>query len=66
VSGGKFIFSGTGGSDNGTYHVFTSTNLLTPLSSWTPIATNMFNANGTFSVTNGYTPGNRQQFYIIK
>jgi hypothetical protein len=66
ISGGKFIFNGTGGSGSGTYYVLTSTNLLTPLSGWTPIATNMFNANGTFSVTNGYTPGNRQQFYIIK
>ncbi|HTV40669.1 MAG TPA: LamG-like jellyroll fold domain-containing protein [Candidatus Sulfotelmatobacter sp.] len=64
TSGGNFIFSGTGGSDNGTYYVLTSTNLLTPLSQWTPIATNSFNGSGGFSVTNSLS--GPQRFYIIR
>ena len=66
VSGGNFIFSGTGGTNNGTYYVLTATNLLTPLSAWTPIATNMFTGSGGFSVTNSLSPNSPQRFYIIK
>lgn len=64
TSGGNFVFGGTGGPDNGTYYVLTSTNLLTPVSGWTPIATNMFTASGAFSVTNALSGPRR--FYIIK
>jgi hypothetical protein len=66
LSGGNFIFSGTGGSDNGTYYVLTSTNLLTPLPGWTPIATNSYDGSGNFSVTNPLSANNHQRFYIIK
>ena len=65
ASGGNFIFSGTGGPDNGTYYVLTSTNLLTPLSSWTPITTNSFNSSGGFSVTNSLSAG-PHRYFIIK
>ena len=65
ASGGNFIFAGTGGSDNGTYYVLMSTNLLTPIANWTPIATNTFNGVGGFSVTNSLS-GGPQRFYIIK
>jgi hypothetical protein len=66
VAGGNFIFSGTGGSNGGTYYVLTSTNLLTPLPGWTPIATNMYDSSGNFSVTNPLSASNHQRFYIIK
>jgi hypothetical protein len=66
VSGGNLIFSGTGGTDNGTYFVLTTTNLLTPLANWTPVATNQFGPTGAFSVTNAIVPGVPQHFYIIK
>jgi fibronectin-binding autotransporter adhesin len=66
VSGGNLIFSGAGGTNNGTYYVLTTTNLLTPLADWTPVATNMFDATGAFSVTNALIPNLPQHFYIIK
>jgi hypothetical protein len=66
ISNGNFIFSGTGGTNNGTYYVLTSTNLLTPLSGWTSIATNAFTGTGGFSVTNPLSANNHQRFYIIK
>ncbi len=66
VSGGNLIFSGTGGTNNGTYYVLTTTNLLAPLANWVPVATNKFDATGAFSVTNALTPGVPQRFYIIK
>ncbi len=65
LSNGNFIFRGTGGSANGTYYVLTSTNILAPLPAWTPIATNMYDNSGDFSVTNPLSAG-RQRFYIIK
>jgi len=34
------------------YEVLTSTNLTTPLTNWTVLATNAFNADGTFNYTN--------------
>ena len=66
LSGGNFIFTGTGGTSGGTYYVLTSTNLTTPVSQWTPLATNTFNSTGGFSVTNPLSTGGPQRFYIIK
>ena len=61
-SGTKFVFSGTNGFAGDTYYVLASTNL----SSWTPVATNTFGANGVFSVTNSLAPGAPQQFYRLQ
>ena len=66
VSGGNLIFSGTGGTTNGTFYVLTSTNVATPLANWTPLSTNAFDSSGNFSVTNTINPGNPRQFYLLK
>jgi hypothetical protein len=66
VSGGNLIFSGTGGTANGSYVVLVSTNVAAPLTDWIPLATNMFDANGAFSVTNSIFPGTPQQFYCLQ
>jgi len=66
VSGGNLIFSGTNGVGNGNYVVLTSTNVTAPLTGWTALATNIFDANGGFHATNTISPGNPQQFYRIQ
>ncbi len=66
TSGGNLIFSGSGGTADGTYCVLTSTNLTTPIANWTPIATNLYDASGNFSVTNVLQYNNSARFYIIK
>ncbi|HSY43455.1 MAG TPA: hypothetical protein VK811_06055, partial [Candidatus Acidoferrum sp.] len=66
TAGANLIFSGTGGSGNGTYYVLTSTNLTAPIADWTPIATNQADINGNFNATNPISYGNLDQFYIIK
>ena len=66
TAGANLIFSGTGGSGNGTYYVLTSTNLAMPIADWTPIATNQADLNGNFNATNPISYGNLDQFYIIK
>jgi len=66
VSDGNLIFTGTNGVANGSYVVMVSTNLTAPLTDWIPLATNTFDANGAFSVTNAIVPGTPQQFYCIQ
>ena len=66
VAGGNLVFSGTGGTDNGTYRVLTTTNLTVPLANWTPLATNNFDASGNFTFTNPISSALHQQFYVIK
>jgi hypothetical protein len=65
AQGGGTILSGDGGVGNGTYYVLTSTNLLTPLNQWMPIATNQFNSQGEFIFTNSVST-NASQFFILK
>ncbi|HLX71356.1 MAG TPA: cadherin-like domain-containing protein [Verrucomicrobiae bacterium] len=48
------------------YVVLSATNLTTPLSNWTPITTNPFNADGTFDYTNPIVPGTPRQFIDVK
>jgi autotransporter-associated beta strand protein len=65
VSGGNLIFSGTGGTDNGTYYVLTTTNLTNSLPNWTVLSTNSFDGAGDFNVTNAINPATPQRFYDI-
>jgi hypothetical protein len=63
VSGGNLVFSGTGGTPNGTYVVFSTTNLATAV--WVPVATNSFNASGGFSVTNAFSTKTPQMYFRL-
>jgi hypothetical protein len=62
----KITFKGGGGTPNWDYYVLTSTNMLLPLSQWTRILTNQFDASGNFSVTNSIDSGLPQQFYLLQ
>jgi hypothetical protein len=64
-SGGRFVFSGTGGTPGGTYYVVTSTNLATAVTNWTRVLTNQFDGSGNFSVTNNPAT-NAQYFYRLQ
>lgn len=46
---GKLILTGTGGAPNHSYSVLTTTNLLTPLSSWTVSTNGTLDGSGAFS-----------------
>ena len=48
------------------YVVLTSTNLTLPLSSWTAVATNSFNTNGTFDYTNPVVTTSPRLFIDVK
>ena len=66
LSGGALRFSGSGGNQNGTYYVLSSTNLATSPAGWTRILTNTFDASGNFSVTNIINPGIPYRFFILE
>ncbi len=66
IGSAGFVLSGSGGPASTPYYVLTSTNLSSPLSSWTRIATNSFDASGNFSFTNSLTPPVPQRFFQIR
>jgi len=61
----QFIASGSGYS-NGLYLLLASTNLELPPNLWSPIATNMFDGSGNFSVTNLINLNEPQMFYRLQ
>jgi hypothetical protein len=60
------VLAGNGGVSNMAYLVLTSTNLIVPVSNWTVLSTNTFDAAGNFRVTNQINPGAQQQFYLLR
>jgi PKD repeat protein len=52
LSGGQFVLSGTNCPAGAQYRILNTTNLALPVTSWTPVITNIFNSDGTYSYTN--------------
>jgi PKD repeat protein len=68
LSGSNLVINGINGISGVTYYVLTSTNLALPSSQWTPVATNVPNASGNFTitVTNAVNLNVPQCFYILQ
>jgi hypothetical protein len=66
ISGGRLVFSGTGGVGGGTYYLLDATNLATPLTNWMRLLTNQFDAAGNFNFTNPVGPNAPQNFYRLQ
>jgi autotransporter-associated beta strand protein len=69
LSGTNLVIVGTNNNTPNTsfhYAVLTATNIATPLTNWTSIATNGFNPDGTFDYTNPIVPGTPRQFIDVK
>jgi hypothetical protein len=64
--GSTLIFAGTNGPPGNTYYLVATTNLALPLNQWQPTATNIFDSNGSFNVTNPSALNQRQQFFRIR
>ena len=62
------VLQGTGGPTNGGYSYWlrSSTNMTLPLTNWSIVATNAFDAQGNFSNPIPLTPGTPQQFYRVQ
>jgi autotransporter-associated beta strand protein len=63
--GTDLVMRGSNGPALGTYRVLASTNVASPVSTWTPIATNTFDATGNFVFTNSVKPSIPKQFYLL-
>jgi hypothetical protein len=66
LTGAGFVVAGTNGPFNKTFYVLASTNVTLPLSSWTPLATNVFDAGGNFQFTNTLDPSVPSLFYRLQ
>jgi len=55
LTGGKLAFGGTNCPAGVQYRILNTTNLTLPFASWTPVYTNNFLSNGSFSYTNSMT-----------
>jgi poly(beta-D-mannuronate) lyase len=66
LGGSSLLISGTNGVPGWTYFVLAQTNLTTPLSDWTRIATNQFDASGNFTFTNSIDPKLPARFYLLQ
>ncbi len=64
-SGGNLILDGSGGPANQPYRVLSSTNLLVPMSQWTPVSTNNFDGSGNFSNGVPLNSTNKALFFRI-
>jgi autotransporter-associated beta strand protein len=65
LSGSSLVIRGTNGTPGQQFTTLTSTNIVLPLSQWTPIATNTFNG-ASFSVTNTVTSSAPQNFFALR
>jgi autotransporter-associated beta strand protein len=69
LSGTNLLIHGTNNNvpnNVGHFVVLATTNLATPLSSWTPLATNSFNGDGTFDYTQPIIPGTPRLFIDVQ
>jgi autotransporter-associated beta strand protein len=66
ISGTSLTISATN-SGAGTVYLLTTTNLTKPISTWTPIWTNVLSGSGSFSTNllNAVNPSFKQQFYLL-
>ena len=68
LSGANLVLNGANGVSGATNYVLMSTNPALPFSQWRPVATNVLNTSGNFSITvsNTVTPAAKQSFYILE
>jgi len=66
IAGTGLTFSGSGGVGNAPLYLLGSTNLTAPLTSWTVLLTNQFDASGNFNFTNALDANWSQGFYRIE
>ena len=66
MKGNNLVYAGNNGVLLGNYYVIGSTNLALPVTNWTRMATNQFDATGSFTFTNVLNPNSSQWFYRLQ
>lgn len=65
ISNGQFILSGSNGPAGVQYRILGTTNLALPLASWTPLFTNVFGTDGSYSYTNSSATNAASFFQLV-
>jgi fibronectin-binding autotransporter adhesin len=66
VSGVTLTITATNGAAGGQYRLFGTTNLMLPISQWTPLLTNTFDGSGHLNLsTNIVNPNSPREFYLL-
>jgi autotransporter-associated beta strand protein len=66
LSGGGLVFNGGTGAGYASFYLLGATNFSTPISNWTRLLTNQFDAGGNFNFTNPVNSGWPQGFYLLQ
>ena len=66
VADGNLILSGINGPPNGSFVLLAAPDMTVPMADWIPVATNTFDSNGAFTVTNAMLPGAAQEVFVLK
>ena len=66
IVGGQLVLQGAGGVGGAGYAVLGTTNLALPLAQWSRVATNTFQTDGSFSVTNAMVNTAGPVFYSVQ
>ena len=66
LAGTNLLLSGGNGAARWNFYLLASTNLSLPLLNWSAVATSSFDASGNFALTNGVSPNQPRQFYLLK
>jgi hypothetical protein len=66
ISGGNLMLHGAGGWPGSSYTILSSTNVALPLANWTPLLTNYFGNDGSFSNTIPMVPYELRRFYCLR
>ena len=65
ISGTNVNITGISESPGGTFRLYTTTNVTTPLNLWTPLTTNQFDLFGTFGFTNFFDRNETQRYFRL-
>jgi PKD repeat protein len=65
ISNGQFSLSGSNGQAGVQYRILGTTNLALPLASWTPLFTNVFATDGSYSYTNSSATNAASFFRLV-
>jgi hypothetical protein len=65
ISATNLVLAGGGGPPGGSYRLLSATNIALPLPNWTPVLSNTFGGDGSFSNAIGIEPSNALQFYRL-
>jgi rhamnogalacturonan endolyase len=66
ISGKNFILNGTGGFPGATYYVQSTTDLASPRTLWSRIATNTFDSSGNLSFSQSLVADSPRQFFTLQ